>query len=437
MKFNDLAFDSLEIVLNYLGLIDLLNVADSTRRLRKAAELTFARKYGEKFIRFHKMEISPNESFEVTRNEIEINSLKIGLQLLRCIGPSVFKIEITSSMWYSGANEKLDNTQYQIDRKLCAYINNYCAKYLKELSIDSMSQYDSEYRQNLLGHFHKRFEKLVRFRFDDYNFTENICLKTLFPYIVNLESVHHDDVSFFATNTKYFARLKKLRIWGGNCVKNKMVHDFLKLNPQLKDFWLGSDVTENSSLSMDLIRVAVDSLQNVETLTLNIKPITFIKNRDCLIHMKSVKVFKIRLDQFKKSTIHFLPFSFKQLEKLHITFPKQELHYYFAKQFADFLDAHPKITHLTFSDFSRSAVNWSRLVKSLPSLVCIRLCDCFLSTDQTIEIMAKFPTIKQFCFESRDNYFKIRHRFDEKWQLKLTPFWFRSPEIMVEVNRRI
>lgn len=43
MKFTDLNFDCLEIVLEYLNLIDFLNVTDTSKRLNKAAELVFAR----------------------------------------------------------------------------------------------------------------------------------------------------------------------------------------------------------------------------------------------------------------------------------------------------------------------------------------------------------------------------------------------------------
>lgn len=78
MKFTDLNIDCLEIVLEYLELIDLLNVADSTKRLNKVAELVFARKHGKKDVNFGGTQVSQNRSFRISPFTIDIEDLKTG-----------------------------------------------------------------------------------------------------------------------------------------------------------------------------------------------------------------------------------------------------------------------------------------------------------------------------------------------------------------------
>lgn len=75
MKFTDLYFDCLEKLFEYLELPDLLNVADSTKLFKKAAELAYTRKYGNKCLAFGVLEISPDQPFQFTNEKIKSKGL--------------------------------------------------------------------------------------------------------------------------------------------------------------------------------------------------------------------------------------------------------------------------------------------------------------------------------------------------------------------------
>lgn len=134
MKFTDLNLDCLEIVLEYLNLIDLLNVADTNKRLNKAAELVFVRekiKHGSKYVTFGNTKILRDRSFKITREEIYIDDLKTSLQLLRCVGRVVSKIKFNKLRGMS-------RNQCEIDCQVATYINKYCTEHLNQFEFPNV-----------------------------------------------------------------------------------------------------------------------------------------------------------------------------------------------------------------------------------------------------------------------------------------------------------
>lgn len=170
MKFTDLNFDCLEIVLEYLNLIDLLNVADTSKRLNKAAELVFARENGNKNVTFGNTRILRHRSFKITHEEIYIDDLKTSLQLLRCVGRVVSKIK------FNKLTSMVEN-QAKLDDQLVTYTNRYCAEYLNQVECS----YVCCSRNSILYFFDFNFPKFTRL-LDEYNKSEeiNIPYKVLF-----------------------------------------------------------------------------------------------------------------------------------------------------------------------------------------------------------------------------------------------------------------
>lgn len=258
MKFTDLNLDCLENVLGYLDLINLLNVADSTKRLRKAAVLVFARRNGSKIMVFGWLRMSRERLVnESSKNEyadatILIIDLKTALQLLRCFGCVISKIQSIS-------HKNTIGVQPEIFRELFIYINKYCTEHLNQLELESQG--------GLLEYFDKPFANLKKFATTDGEYTEKCCLNTIFPNMEQLSCVHNNDGSLYSIYTKHFPHLKELKIkeYGDGEYDpeemEKMMTNFLRLNPQLKSLSIEQYYTERYNFTVDSIRNMVDSLQ--------------------------------------------------------------------------------------------------------------------------------------------------------------------------------
>lgn len=124
------------------------------------------------------------------------------------------------------------------------------------------------------------------------------------------------------------------------------------------------------NVNMNLFCNPVDSLQNIEMLWIDVKPITkFVKNVDNFICMKSLKVFSISFNTFFEVPVCFLPFSFENLKAFVEEFPKQEIRNSFVEEFFYFIEGHSTITHLSIRKIENTDdVDWSKLAKSLPLL---------------------------------------------------------------------
>lgn len=135
--------------------------------------------------------------------------------------------------------------------------------------------------------------------------------------------------------------------------------------------------------------------------------------------MKSVKTFKLNFGSPKELPldVYHLPFSFEQIEKFKIDFPYGlKLHSSFMEQIYKFIDKHPTITAIDSNIQSLEIVNWSRLAEMLPLLTAISLPSCPLSTDQVIEIMAKFQMLQKFQYKLTVEYSSLSKRLGYKWE---------------------
>lgn len=133
--------------------------------------------------------------------------------------------------------------------------------------------------------------------------------------------------------------------------------------------------------------------------------------------MKNVKLFSIRFCKLDEFPICFLPFSFENLEKFIISFPRAKFHSSFIDEFFNFINKHSTIKKLSITNICRSdVVDWSRLAESLPLLVEITLSTCWFSTDEAIELLYKFEMLKKFQFKLSDEYDILRRSLDRNWE---------------------
>lgn len=413
MKFTDLDFDSLEYVLEHLELTDLLNVADSCKRLRKAAELVYTREYGGKEVIFNRpKDMSPKQSFEITNDRIAIKGLKNSLQLLRCVGHIIREIFLC----------KPKERPIIIYRRIITYINSYCAEYLKVFMIVGNST------DPVSKDFEIPFPNVVHTQFLSYYFNEKCYIRRFFPNLRVLECINMDNASFFSFNTHHFPYLESLYIRENGCIEKEMILAFLRLNPQLKSLILETfSEPTSSTLNIDLIRDAVVNLQNIEMIGISLHPSNNLGYN--LIHMKNVKRFNISFFVLHTNEISesSFPFSFEKLERFCIAFFGlfiDNSRVPFETQIFDFIDRHPKITHITFIGVK---VDWSKLAKCSPSLHEIEFTSVLLSIGDVIVAMPKFQMLKKVKFEaSRVDYEKFRTQLDSKWKMKIKPPGYSS-----------
>lgn len=262
---------------------------------------------------------------------------------MRCVGSAISKIQ------FKGRAIEIQHIDYEYDkeRNLFTYINKYCADNLKELTIapTRIAPNGKQYLIDFLRYFDHDF------------FFANSVLERLFPALQELNCTTRQNASFYDMNTNHLPCLEKLKIDygyferdGDGSVENKMVQEFLRLNPQLKELTISSRVNwENFSRRLDITLIwnAVDSLQNVEKLKLSEFKST--QERDNIIHMKSVKSFEIMIKNYYPSielSSTLLPFQFDQLEKFYLDFPFKRFYPFFVDEFYEFIERHPTITHL-------------------------------------------------------------------------------------------
>lgn len=360
-------------------------------------------------VRFGSTEIFPDQAFQITADQIISNDFKTGLQLFRCFGREIFSAEIFGLISTKEEYEK----HLKRNRKLYTYINNYCGEYLKELTISRINIYRGEsYAIDILKYFLKPFTKLLRFPFNRCNFTKNICLEKIFPNLQELHCTHNaNECLFYSTNTEHFPHLKSFNMYTNDFsgIEIGMIVSFLQLNPQIKDLSFSS----MSKLDINLIRYSADSLQNVETLFLNIKPMTIIGDNDTAIYMKSVKNFNVFCKQSDEFVVRFLPFSFQQLETFAIALPGPEFQSSFTEEFKDFIIRHPTIKYLETRRLKLTVdIDWLGLASLFPSLVENHSPLCRFSIDESMELMSACQMLEKFYFRLNGDYHNFCSRLN-------------------------
>lgn len=234
MKFADLNIDCLEAILDYLEFKDLVNAADSNKRINHAAKFIFARKY-----RKYVMEISGGPSFlwaeldkpavfQFVRKRLAIYNLKLALTTLRCFGCVMKKITIPCY------NESY--VQY-----IAAYTNQFCAGSITEISMWNIPE-------DVLDNFKKPFIRIEKLRLAYFRGQHHLAgddwINRLFPKIKHLHLYSHPAGCSTVIANRYieyhFPTLEYLKIDHGYfheiCPRTcgEKILAALKLNPHLK-----------------------------------------------------------------------------------------------------------------------------------------------------------------------------------------------------------
>lgn len=183
-KIIDLNDDCLQKIFGHLDLHSLFSVAVSNEYLRPAANSVYKRKFNNRIINFHGVDVHSNGYTNITNyfwvcfEKVSFSELKICLQFLRCFGSSLSNVHL----YYHGSN----STRYDYIHQ---YLNEYCSANLLEIEFVIKPRL-------LIKHFDKPFAKVQTVTFHYCHFGEQFpFVSQWFPNarVLKLFNNHMDD----------------------------------------------------------------------------------------------------------------------------------------------------------------------------------------------------------------------------------------------------
>lgn len=228
-KLTSLDNDCLEKIFKYLTLKDLLNVADSNKRLKQVADTVFTLNHGKKQLNLIDFNSILGSNLIISSAEIYVGDLKTSLQMLRCFGHSISRVLINRN-----GNTNDSNARYSTIREtLLIYVNVFCTKSLTDIEIIG----DDKLRINQLEN---SFTNIERVQIWNCELTKETQLNHLFPNVrcMYLYGIRITDWNSIECHFPVLDDLKVYGIWMNgieyDIFNSKYCATILKLNPQLK-----------------------------------------------------------------------------------------------------------------------------------------------------------------------------------------------------------
>lgn len=413
-QFTDIDDLCLEKVLKYLKLIDLLNIADTNKRLKGVAELVFLHEHCKKMIDLdistflHTLGLYQCEFWYESQDNVCV--LKATLQFLRCFGHLLTKFEI----------RHINNCSKS--GLISRYVYKCCSESLVKIKFDELEESDFDdidrsfsrvedvefshcYIGKNLSQLHRWFPKMRRLNLICSEWAEPIYIVTHFPYLENLILSGYLE----AKNVRNIAAA-------------------LRLNPQLKRLELGPFFED-----ANFFQYIGMHLQNLESIKIswNLDSIYNLKNTE--ISFKNVKEFTLCL--YGNSPLPTLPFSFEQLEGFTLKSGcKLNGH------FIDFISKHPTIKLLSLNGFGElQAISNDiriRIAETLPWLEKIYLNNYKMSVHEANQFLDKFESLKTFVFTLDDGTDQNRKHLiwfvGKQWKITWQSRQYTNPKVKLE-----
>lgn len=381
LKIIDMNIDCLEEVMEYLNLPDLLEIADSNKRLRRAACYFFSQKYAKKHfeIRTYRNEEESRKVFNVNNNYITITNTETSLKFLRCFGSLITLLTIRN-----------ENCNERCCTEILRYINTYCAKSLVTLSVKI-------YRKSIFDEIHNVFENVLIVSIESSVLKFNkVMLGEIFPKMKHLKLWANDIKDSMFIETK-FPKLEHFNYHpnrnDSSNLEKQNLEMFVCLNPQLEtmgldDYWNPDFISHISKHLHRLVKINVTIPESIS----NFRYIDVSQFK-----LKSVKKFHIFLweyDLFRK----FAP-SFEQLEDFRADGIS-------SNDLQKFVEKNQTIIKLTirncFRNVNLNEENVFDVAKVLPLLSDLDVSDANrngFTTNGAIRFMTKLKTLNKFKFK--------------------------------------
>ncbi|XP_055317512.1 uncharacterized protein LOC129576421 [Sitodiplosis mosellana] len=409
-KLSDINIDCQERVFKHLDLLDLLNIADSSKQFKTAADLVFAKKFGNERVNVVYIQPYRKQCGKVDETVEWIHSAKTCLQVFRNFGHLITVLEF-------GPANVLEKTHLKESFSLLykfaiEYINEYCAESLTEFLIHQCPKGFLKYLKPLPNVSTVEIES---FGFEGQS---KDSLKTLFPKLNRL--IYIDFNQSLGIIENHFPHLEHF------CVRRGSGHGIvpwdnispavLDSNPQLRTlfcFDIGPGVNVLRSM---------ERLQHLEELQL-IWDMKFVTPRNEfngeIFRFRTVKILGILFmnpERTPSCKLPKIPFSFDQLKKCTIDVKKccpAELY--------NFFDHNPTIVEL-YLCIVWNTLNLSAIAKALPSLRIFKLTShAKLTKKDIIDFVNSLKFLKNanFVIRDHDSSKELMESFDNGWQASI------------------
>lgn len=401
MKITDMDIDCLESCIEYLETEELFNVANSNKRLNKAASYVLASRFSGE-VSFCNSFYHPGEQrWQIFPDKCtKINELSMGLQFLRCFGHLISNLTIIAKDC-SAFNDNITS-----------YINQYCSETLRKISIAG----SATETESILTFIEKPFKnvKTVNYYFG-HVLIERDWFNRYFPQLSHLtyrideskESSKHQCIE------NHFPHLERLdiNIWSSKRCDIESVKCLLHLNPQVKRVVL----TATNSIFCDL----VESVRYIETLDLDISDDTTNRSTGAdnnPINLKNVKTFIIR-------TRRKIPYQFDRLETLKIEAFGPTL----TDILCEFAEIHSTLTTLEiFGRYIRDRNTLLRIANALPALKSAAYRMYTIRINYVIEFLDIFRQLDIFHLklDTNESFEMFLEHFSPEWEIKKDDFGY-------------
>lgn len=415
MKLTDLNIDCLEAILNHLDLQNLLNVADSNKRLCHASKFVYIEKYGSCTVIFPILYESQRSSIEchklilVKGNMIHFRHLKYILQLLRIFGHLISRMHHHLLLGFEPACIFRKKITY-----IMGYLNYFCHESLEYISI-MVSVKDQ------LNFLKKPFTNLKTVKIIPFEFIQKDRLLRLFPKVEKLIFSWGDYSKIGESIANHFPYLESVEIacefpcYDHTCRKYRCVKNFkafLQLNPQLKHLYMQC----GSKTEIEILQSFGERQQNIKSLKLLDDDQFFKYSNGKEINLKNVEHLSIKRYS-REQTMCEIPILCDKLISFQIEIDEQSSEYIYK-----FYQNNSTIRKLTlgFSAVDDFNVNYTQLVQLLPFLEELTSYYGKLSVDEVYHVLTLFKSLKYFnffCIE-KFNFKKLDSHLNDEWSIQ-------------------
>lgn len=415
MLLTGLTIDCLEEILEYLELEDLLNTADSNKRLQHASKFVFIRKYGSHEFRINHPPFRVNKpSILRFDHYVSVHNLKFIFQLLRNFGILMSQINHHDRGVSLGMPP---DSNYILD-----YINDFCGETLSYFQINMCERDVLNYFKNpftevktvtIWAQYSEQKNRLIRL----FPKMEKLTVRAFYNNRKCSEFVHSGCIAYHFPFLKYFkittgttSQLKK----DNKCIE--VFKDFLRLNPQIQHLHIEC----GNQVEVNILRVFEEREENPERLDLFEVDNFFNCFNGKKLFLKNVKHLSIE-SYCDNPFAEGIPILCNKLETFEI-----DLVGHFNEHIYDFCQNNSSIKRLNIGIYDRTDVNifinFSKLAQSLPFLKEIINLKGKMSVVEVLHVLSLFKCLIYFRFISSDHFEckLLLSQLNNDWSMHIT-----------------
>lgn len=365
---NDLNESCLNNILSRLDFMDLLNVANTAKKLRTAAQEIFNQNYAEKVVKYNGDTMgSDGVEIEITSETIEVNKSRTCLKMLFGFGSCIEKMHLNFTE--IGVRRIQAISDYLCEHSASTLVDlewHCCPKNALDQSKTFRKLQNLRIISGHLGskmsEFNRKFPNLRRLELVGVEVEDRKCIETTFKNLQHLKIgiEKRKGVDFLKINVKAA----------------------LKLNPLLRSFSIfnGCDVK--------LLEFINDMLPRLEVLEIQSPRNKFFDDKEDKVRFNLVKSLTLDIAESKDKFTN-IPFEFRRLKKFKLN---AELKY--RNEWIDFVAQNPNLVELQLLNF-----NWFYVMQEVQ-----------------LTKIAGLPKLKRFILEWRVPDTGAICRFVEKCQ---------------------